>query len=157
MREDTYDSYDEHYPPRRPREGGRRDRDGYKSEGYKSDKRPRDSYDDRDRRDRPRDDRDRRDRDRDRDRPRDSRRDDRYDGLFEKPRRDRYDDRGRKDRYDDDRYGDRSRSGGKSLGKSQPQWQKEALNMFKEYAVPIIKAEGGKFIAKQMAGGSKRR
>ncbi|CAI6334916.1 unnamed protein product [Periconia digitata] len=29
-------------------------------------------------------------------------------------------------------------------------WQKEAKDMFKEYAVPVIKAEGGKYISKQI-------
>jgi hypothetical protein len=29
-------------------------------------------------------------------------------------------------------------------------WQKEAKEMFKEYAVPVIKAEGGKYMARQI-------
>jgi hypothetical protein len=107
--------------------------------------------DDRDRRDRPRDDRDRRDRNRD----------DRYDDMFNSrrdSRRDPRDDRDRRDRYDDDRYRDRPRSGGRAVGKpGQPEWQRQAMTMFKEYAMPIIKKEGQKYIAKQMGGfGSKR-
>jgi hypothetical protein len=38
-----------------------------------------------------------------------------------------------------------------------PVWQREALGMFKEYAVPLIKAEGGKFVAKQMGNYMKKR
>lgn len=106
--------------------------------------------DDRDRRDRPRDDRDRRDRD-------SNRRDDRYDDMFNSRRSDprRYDDRDRRDRYDDR---DRNRSGGKAVGKpGQPEWQRQAMTMFKEYALPVIKKEGQKYIARQMSGmGSKR-
>ncbi|CAN9241415.1 unnamed protein product [Alternaria alternata] len=160
-REDTYDSYDEHYPPRRPKDDGRRERDGYKSEGYKSDRRRKDRdpyYDDRDRRDRPRDDRRRRD-------GRDDRYDDRYDDMFNtKPRRDsRYDDRDRdrRGRYDDDRYDDRRRSGRGDVGKpgkpGQPEWQRQAMGMFKDYALPIIKKEGAKYVQKQMANGFGRR
>lgn len=151
---EPYDSYDEYYPPRRPRDGrhrphdyGQRRRDdrskdrGYAA-GYGSDNRhnrpPRHLRDDtRDRRDRPRDDWDRRDR----------RRDDRYDGMFNDHDRGR----DRRGRYDDDRYGPSSRSRGKSVG-GQPRWQKEAIDMFKQYALPIIKTEGSKYISKQMAG-----
>lgn len=77
----------------------------------------------------------------------------------DKDRRDRYDDRDRRERYrDDDRYGDRRRGGERSVGKpGQPAWQREAMSMFKEYAVPLIKAEGGKFISKQLAGYAKKR
>jgi hypothetical protein len=148
---DSYDSYDEHYPPRRPREDKYkdtkdkpRDRGGYVSD----DRHNRPRYDDRDRRDRPRDDRDRRDRPRD----------DRYDDMFNSPgRSSRRDPRDRRDRYDDDRHRD-SRSGGRAVGKpGQPEWQRQAMTMFKEYAMPIIKKEGQKYIAKQMGGmGSKR-
>lgn len=139
---DSYDSYDEHYPPRRPR-------DDKRSGGYVSDDRHNRPRDDRDRRDRPRDDRDRRDRDRG------DRRDDRYDDMFNSSsRRDpRRDDRDRRDRYDD-----RNRSGGRAVGKpGQPEWQRQAMTMFKEYALPVIKKEGQKYIARQMGGmGSKR-
>jgi hypothetical protein len=70
----------------------------------------------------------------------------------------RHDDRDRRDRYrDDDRYG-RSKSGSRAAGKpGQPEWQRQALGMFKEYAMPLLKKEGQKYIQKQMGGfGSKR-
>lgn len=61
----------------------------------------------------------------------------------------RYDDRDRRDR---DRY-DARRGGGRAVGKpGQPEWQRQAMGMFKEYALPIIKKEGQKYIAKQMGG-----
>jgi hypothetical protein len=97
---------------------------------------PRDAYDTRDRRDRPRDDRDRRER----------HRDDRYDDMFDTrrgSRRDPRDDRDKRDRRRDD----------KEVGKpGQPEWQRQALGMFKTYAMPIIAKEGKKYIAKQMGG-----
>ena len=70
----------------------------------------------------------------------------------------RHDERDRRDRYDDDRYRDRPRSSGRAVGKpGQPEWQRQAMSMFKEYALPVIKKEGTKYIAKQMGGfGSKR-
>lgn len=44
------------------------------------------------------------------------------------------------------------------MGKpGQPEWQRQAMSMFKEYALPVIKKEGTKYIAKQMGGfGGKR-
>jgi hypothetical protein len=81
-----------------------------------------------------------------------------------KPRRDsRYDDRDRdrRGRYDDDRYDDRRRSGRGDVGKpgkpGQPEWQRQAMGMFKDYALPIIKKEGAKYVQKQMANGFGRR
>jgi len=82
-----------------------------------------------------------------------------------KPRRDsRYDDRGDRDRRgrhdDDDRYGDRRKSGrdvGKPGKPGQPEWQRQAMGMFKDYALPIIKKEGAKYVQKQMANGFGRR
>lgn len=44
----------------------------------------------------------------------------------------------------DRQRGERSRSDSKS------KWQEEAKNMFKQYAVPVIKAEGGKYISRQL-------
>lgn len=69
------------------------------------------------------------------------------------PRRDpRYDDRGARDRYDD------RRGGGRAMGKpGQPEWQRQAMGMFKDYALPIIKKEGQKYIAKQMSGFGQKR
>lgn len=78
--------------------------------------------------------------------PRDSR-DPRYD---DRPR----DRRGYYDGYDD-RYGDRRRSGRDS--KIKPEWQRQALGMFKDYALPIIKKEGAKYVQKQMANGFGKR
>lgn len=153
---DSYDSYDEHYPPRRHREDNRAPRDGYKSEGYKSDgykfdHRRKDPHDDRSRNPSRRGDRDRRNRDRD------GHRDDRYDDMFLSSRRDGRD---KRDRYhEDDRYrnGDRRRSDGRALAKSgQPEWQRQAMAMFKDYAIPIIKKEGVKYVQKQMMNMGKR-
>jgi hypothetical protein len=80
--------------------------------------------------------------------------------MFNDKRRDsRYDDkpRDRRGHYDDyeDRYGDRRRSGRDSKAK-QPEWQRQALGMFKEYALPIIKKEGTKYMQKQMSSFGKR-
>lgn len=64
----------------------------------------------------------------------------------------RYDDRGGRDRYDD------RRGGGRAMGKpGQPEWQRQAMGMFKDYALPIIKKEGQKYIAKQMSGFGQKR
>jgi hypothetical protein len=41
---------------------------------------------------------------------------------------------------------------GKSVGRGEPEWQKQAVHLFKEYALPVIKAEGGKYLSKQAAG-----
>jgi hypothetical protein len=80
---------------------------------------------------------------------RDSHRDSRRD-----PRRDpRRDDRDRRGRHSDDEYGrDVGRRRGKSVGRGEPEWQKQAVHLFKEYALPVIKAEGGKYLSKQAAG-----
>jgi hypothetical protein len=65
-------------------------------------------------------------------------------------RRDR-DPRDRRDPRDD-----RGGRGGRAVGKpGQPEWQRQAMTMFKEYALPVIKKEGSKYIAKQMAGGGR--
>jgi len=82
-----------------------------------------------------------------------SRRDSRYDDPRGK-RSSRYDD-------EDDRHGDRRRGGGRDSGRGgkpgQPEWQRQAMGMFKDYALPIIKKEGAKYVQKQMAGGFGRR
>lgn len=78
-----------------------------------------------------------------------ARRDTRYDDR--PPPRDR---RGYYDDYED-RYGDRRRSTRDS--KAKPEWQKQALGMFKDYALPIIKKEGAKYVQKQMANGFGKR
>jgi len=44
------------------------------------------------------------------------------------------------------------RSGRPGLDRSGSKWQKEAKNLFMQYAVPVIKAEGGKFVSKQLGG-----
>jgi hypothetical protein len=70
-------------------------------------------------------------------------------------RRDR-DPRDRRDRHDD-RGGRGDRGGSRAMGKpGQPEWQRQAMTMFKEYALPVIKKEGQKYIAKQIAGGGRR-
>ncbi|PVH94241.1 hypothetical protein DM02DRAFT_198360 [Periconia macrospinosa] len=132
-REDWYNDRDDRALPRR------RDRD---AGGYISD----------DRHNRPRRYSEYADQDR-----RPKYRDDRYDDMFPEPRSRRYDDRNdkydgrRRDRYDDDRrYRDPPRRG-RSVG-AKYDWQKEGLNLFRQYALPVIKAEGGKYIAKQLAG-----
>jgi len=38
----------------------------------------------------------------------------------------------------------------------QPEWQRQALAMFKDYAIPIIKKEGVKYVQKQMMGMGRR-
>jgi len=44
------------------------------------------------------------------------------------------------------------------MGKpGQPEWQRQAMGMFKDYALPIIKKEGQKYIAKQMSGFGQKR
>ncbi|KAF2795241.1 hypothetical protein K505DRAFT_374074 [Melanomma pulvis-pyrius CBS 109.77] len=116
------DDYEDDYPPPRRAATAPRPR---REEDYYSDNRHdrprRDPYDDdRARRDRRRDDRPRRDPYGDERAPR--RRDDRYDGL--EPRR--------------------------SKSKKDAQWQQQALGMFKQYAVPVIKSEGTKFVTKQL-------
>jgi hypothetical protein len=66
-------------------------------------------------------------------------------------RRDPRDDRDRRDRYEDDKR--RSGSSRAAAKPGQPEWQRQAMTMFKDYALPIIKKEGTKYIAKQMGGG----
>jgi hypothetical protein len=113
-------------------------------------------------------------RERERDRPRRRDPDPReYDDMFDKYGRDRryaerpdkyggYYSDNRHDRppraYPDDRYRDRSRDGYRDRKRPGPptrkesKWQKEAADMFKQYALPVIKAEGGKYISKQLGG-----
>ncbi|KAF1963229.1 hypothetical protein CC80DRAFT_486635 [Byssothecium circinans] len=49
-----------------------------------------------------------------------------------------------------------SRGGGRNVAKYD--WQREAISMFKEYALPAIKAQGGKYLSKQLSSfASKKR
>ncbi|KAF2192367.1 hypothetical protein K469DRAFT_310400 [Zopfia rhizophila CBS 207.26] len=71
---------------------------------------------------------------------------------YDKRRLDPYFDdyKSERDRYRDDRL-ERSRKAAKPKDKrKEKRWQKEALGMFKDYAVPIIKAEGRKYISKEI-------
>jgi hypothetical protein len=150
-----YDEPEQYPPPRRQPDDRRRDREyGYASDNRHN--RPRrDPYDDRDRRDRHRDDRDRDRggsdrRDRGGSDRRDRHRDNRYDDMFRDSRRN---DRDRRARHSDDEYGrDVGRRRERSVRRGEPEWQKQAVHLFKEYALPVIKAEGGKYLSKQAAG-----
>lgn len=78
--------------------------------------------------------------------PRSRRHEGRYD-KYDRPESGGY----RRDRYDDDRRYRDSHKRGRSVG-AKADWQKEGLDLFKQYALPVIKAQGGKYIAKQLAG-----
>jgi len=68
----------------------------------------------------------------------------------ERDKRDRYrDERNRDDRYRDDRRDDYQKRSGPPE-KKESKWQREAKDMFVKHAVPVIKAEGSKFITKQI-------
>ncbi|OAG02120.1 uncharacterized protein CC84DRAFT_1179068 [Paraphaeosphaeria sporulosa] len=146
------DDYDD---PNRPQRRRRPRENDYYSDS-RHDRPRRDAYDERPRRrddyDEPPRRRDRDDRNDDRPRRRDPY-DERYD---DRPRRrdTGYDDRPRRDRdprYDDrllrDPRDDRVRSG-RGGRKDVPDWQRQAKDMFFTHAMPVIKKEGPKLIAK---------
>jgi hypothetical protein len=158
----AYEDYDD--PNRAPRRRRPRDDDYYsdsrhdrpRPDAYDERPRRRDAYDERPRR---RDDDDRYD-----ERPR--RRDlyeERYD---DRPRRGdgRHDDRsrrGRDPRYDDRLLRDPRDDHKARSSKDGPEWQRQAKNMFYTHALPVIKKEGPKLIAKYAGdflkqGGSRR-
>lgn len=84
---------------------------------------------------------------------------DKYAGYYSDNRHDRArhrsypdDPYGRDDRYRErDPYGRDKRRPGPG-GRKESKWQQEAASMFKQYALPVIKAEGGKYISKQLGG-----
>lgn len=81
-------------------------------------------------------------------RPRRDPHDDGYDYVVPKDRR-----RGGHDRERErelDRKEHRRQPPPSKPERKESKWQKEAKDMFKEYAVPVIKAEGGKYISKQI-------
>ncbi|KAF2731944.1 hypothetical protein EJ04DRAFT_359586 [Polyplosphaeria fusca] len=59
-------------------------------------------------------------------------------------------DRSREDRYRDRDGHPRDRRRPGAPVRKESKWQKEATDAFKTYALPVIKAEGGKFVTKQL-------
>ena len=88
------------------------------------------------------------------------------DNRHNRPRRDAYHGRPRQSRYrepprdyqpprDHHERRERPRDDERRLERPRPErrgskWQREAKDMFVEYAVPVIKAEGGKYLSKQI-------